>query len=187
MSRIGRKPVVIPENVKVEIKDNHIYAEGPLGKNSLELHPEIEAEIVDGKIVVKPKVETKRSRALHGLYRALINNLVTGVSKGFEITLEIVGIGYRATKEGENLVLYVGFSHPVVVKPKPGITFEVSQDPTTRQPLIVVKGIDKQVVGQQAAEIKAIRPPDPYHGKGIRYRGEVVHLKPGKAAKAGGA
>lgn len=187
MSHIGRKPVIIPDNVKVEIQGNRIYAEGPLGKNSLELHPLIEAQIIDGKIMVKPKSETKQSRAFHGLYRALINNLVEGVSKGFEEVLEVVGVGYRASKEGENLVLNVGYSHPVVIKPKPGISFEVTQDPDTRRPLIMVKGIDKQAVGQQAAEIRAVRPPDVYHGKGIRYRGEVIHLKPGKAAKAGGA
>lgn len=187
MSRIGRKPVPIPQNVKVEIKDNCIYVEGPLGKNSLELHPLIEAEVSDGKILVRPKAETKQSRALHGLYRSLINNLVEGVSKGFEKTLEIVGVGYRASLDGEKLVLNIGYSHPVVIEPKPGISFEVTQDPETRRPLVKVKGIDKQVVGQQAAEIRAIRPPDAYLGKGIRYRGEIVHLKPGKAAKAGGA
>jgi len=187
MSHIGRKPIVIPENVKIEIRGNCIYAEGPLGSDSLELHPQIEAEISDGKLMVKVRGKTKQSHALHGLYRSLINNLVEGVSKGFEKTLEIVGVGYRASKEGENLVLNVGYSHPVVIKPKPGINFEVLQDPDTRRPLVVVKGINKQVVGQQAAEIRAVRVPDAYHGKGIRYRGELIHLKPGKAAKAGGA
>ncbi len=187
MSHIGKKPIPIPQNVKVEIKGNSVYAEGPLGRNNIELHPLIEAEISDEKIIVRPKGETKQSRALHGLYRSLINNLLEGVSRGFEETLEIVGVGYRASKDGENLVLNVGYSHPVIIKPKPGISFEVLQDPDTRRPLIKVKGIDKQVVGQQAAEIRAVRPPNVYLGKGIRYRGEVVHLKPGKAAKAGGA
>ena len=187
MSHIGRKPIVIPENVKIKLEGDQIYAEGPLGKNSLTLHPLIDVELADGKIFVKRRDDRKESRSLHGLYRTLIANLIEGVTKGFQKTLEIVGIGYRATKQGENLVLNIGFSHPVVVEPKPGITFEVTQDPDTRQTLIIVKGIDKQVVGEQAAEIRAIRPPDPYHGKGIRYRGEVIHLKPGKAAKVGGA
>lgn len=187
MSHIGKKPILIPENVKVEIKDNLVSVEGPLGRSSLELHPLIEAEITNGKILVRPRADTKQSGALHGLYRSLINNLLEGVSKGFEKTLEIVGVGYRVTLDGENLVLNVGYSHPVVIKPKPGIRFEVTQDPETRRPLIKVKGIDKQVVGQQAAEIRAIRPPDAYLGKGIRYQGEVVHLKPGKATKTGGA
>ncbi|MGB9797583.1 MAG: 50S ribosomal protein L6, partial [bacterium] len=173
MSHIGRKPIVIPENVKVHLEENRIVAEGPLGKNSLQLHPLIEVELTDGKIFVKRKDDRKEGRSLHGLFRTLIANLIEGVTKGFEKTLQIVGIGYRATKQGENLVLNIGFSHPVIVEPKPGITFEVAQDPDTRQTLIIVKGIDKQLVGQQAAEIRAIRPPDAYHGKGIRYKGEV--------------
>jgi large subunit ribosomal protein L6 len=187
MSHIGRKPIVIPENAKVKLEGDRIYVEGPLGKNSLTLHPLIDVELADGKIYVKRKDDRKESRSLHGLYRSLIANLIEGVTIGFEKTLQIVGIGYRATKQGENLVLNIGFSYPIVVEPKPGITFVVTQDPDTRQTLIIIKGIDKQVVGEQAAEIRAIRPPDAYHGKGIRYRGEVVHLKPGKAAKVGGA
>ena len=187
MSHIGKKPILIPEKVKVKIEENRLYVEGPLGSNSLVLHPLIDVELEDGKIFVRRRDDKKESRSLHGLFRTLIANLIEGVTKGFEKTLQIVGVGYRATKEGDNLVLNIGFSHPVVVKPKPGITFEVAQDPETRQILIIVKGIDKQVVGEQAAEIRAIRPPDAYHGKGIRYKGEVVRLKPGKAAKIGGA
>lgn len=187
MSRIGRRPIPVPSNVQVEITENEIRVKGPLGTNQLDIHPFIKVEMSNGFIVVSPKGDTKQHKALHGLYRVLINNMIEGVTKGFEKVLEIVGIGYRASMEGEKLVLNVGYSHPVVVSPKPGISFSVSQHPSTRNWLISVKGIDKQVVGQQAAEIRAIRPPDSYHGKGIRYLGEIVHLKPGKAAKVGGA
>lgn len=180
MSRIGRKPIPIPEGVEVSIEGNRITVKGPLGVLSRELRPEVEVVKEDGQLVVRRKGETKIHKAMHGLFRSLIANMVEGVTKGFQKELVIVGMGYRARKQGNRLVLEVGYSHPVIVEPPEGIEVEVP-DPQR----VVVKGIDKEKVGNFAAQVRRVRPPDAYKGKGIRYADEEVRLKPGKAAKAG--
>ena len=175
MSRIGKKPIPIPQGVSVEVKGNLVVVKGPKGELKREFHPEITVEVKDNTIYVKRHSDAKKYRALHGLTRALINNMVIGVTQGFQKVLEIHGMGYRAQLQGQDLNLQLGFSHPVVIKPKPGITFEVQG--TNK---VIVKGIDKEVVGQQAAEIRALRKPEPYKGAGIRYQGEYVRKKVGK-------
>lgn len=182
MSRVGREPIIIPEGVTVEIKGNGVKVSGPKGSLSLEMRPEIKAKVKEGKILVTRQNEEQMSRALHGLTRTLIDNLVIGVTQGYEKTLKIEGIGYRAVMEGENLVLSVGFSHPIKISSVQGIKFEVKDNN-----LIKISGIDKGLVGQWTAKIRAIRPPEPYKGKGIRYLGEQVKHKAGKAGKAGAA
>ncbi|HOK55090.1 MAG TPA: 50S ribosomal protein L6, partial [Armatimonadota bacterium] len=180
MSRIGKLPVVLPAGVTVTTDDHKVTIKGPGGELVQEIHPDITVKVEDGKILVERPSDAGPHRALHGLTRSLLANMVEGVTKGFERVLEIRGVGYRAQMQGDNLVLQVGYSHPVEIVPRPGIKFEVGQDVNTRQPFVVVKGINKQVVGQQAAEIRRVRPPEPYKGKGIRYRGEYVRLKAGK-------
>lgn len=175
MSRIGRKPIPIPQGVEVKLEGEQVMVKGPKGVLSQRVLPEIEVKVLDGEVRVERKVETRRARALHGLMRSLIANMVHGVTQGFEKRLEIVGVGYRAQLEGRTLRLALGYSHPVLYPIPEGIDIEVPQ-PTK----IVVKGIDKQKVGQVAAEIRALREPDSYKGKGIRYEGEVVRLKVGK-------
>lgn len=182
MSRIGRQPVQIPEGVTVEIKGGEIKVKGPKGELKQRIRSEIKVEKKNNQILVSRKVENKLGRSLHGLIRTLIANMIKGVTEGWSKTLKLVGTGYRAKLEGEKLVLSVGFSHPVVVKPVEGLQFEVKGNDTIR-----VLGIDKALVGQVAAEIRKIRPPEPYKGKGIRYEGEEVKRKPGKAAKIGAA
>ena len=179
MSRVGRMPIPVPEGVKIEIDKNEVSASGPKGELRRQFSPDISVTLEDGNLLVKRPTDGRVHRSLHGLIRSLLSNMVTGVSKGFERQLEIVGVGYRAEKEGENLIIRVGYSHPVKVSPLPGIYLSVEGNNR-----IKVSGIEKEVVGQMAAEIRAIRPPDAYKGKGIRYAGEVVHLKPGKAGKA---
>jgi large subunit ribosomal protein L6 len=179
MSRVGQAPIVIPEGVSVAITAGQIHVNGPKGELHRALPEDITVEQVDGEIRVTRDKETREVRALHGLVRSLINNMVLGVTQGFEKALEIQGVGYRVTKQGNDLELAVGFSPPVK-KPAPaGIEYDVPS-PTR----IVVKGIDKELVGQVAAEIRSIRKPEPYKGKGIRYEGEYVRRKAGKAAKA---
>ncbi len=179
MSRVGQAPIVIPDGVSVAITAGQIHVNGPKGELHRALPEDITVEQVDGEIRVTRDKETREVRALHGLVRSLINNMVLGVTQGFEKALEIQGVGYRVTKQGNDLELAVGFSHPVK-KPAPaGIEYDVPS-PTR----IVVKGIDKELVGQIAAEIRSIRKPEPYKGKGIRYEGEYVRRKAGKAAKA---
>lgn len=180
MSRIGKMPIEIPQGVDVEIQGTHIRIKGPKGELSHVFPPVVDIEKEDGNITVKPRSDEKFSRAMHGTARAVIQNMVTGVSQGFEKFLEIVGVGYRAEMKGKNMVINVGFSHPVEVEPPDGITLEALE----RNNVIRVSGYDKQVVGQVSAEIRKIRPPEPYKGKGIRYRGEYVKRKPGKAGKA---
>ncbi len=179
MSRIGRKHIVIPQGVDVKIEENgHISVKGPKGTLDSTVHPMMKAEIKDGEIVVTRPNDGKEARSLHGLTRTLINNMVVGVSEGFKKELEIVGIGYRAAKQGNDLVMNLGYSHQVIMPEENGITIDVPE-PTK----IVVNGIDKQAVGQFAAEIREKRPPEPYKGKGIRYAGEFVARKEGKAGK----
>lgn len=181
MSRVGMSPIPIPSDVHVSVTSGSVHINGPRG----ELHRAIPEGIVvddaDGEIIVKRAGETREVRALHGLVRSLIANMVEGVTQGFEKRLEIQGVGYRATKQGSDIELAVGYSHSVKKKAPRGIEFDVPA-PTR----ITVKGIDKELVGQVAADVRAIRKPEPYKGKGIRYEGERVRRKAGKAAKAGG-
>lgn len=176
MSRIGRKPITRPENVKVTIEDNIITVEGPKGVLNQQIPQDISIEIEDGQLLVTRPSDIAKHRALHGLTRALVANMVQGVSQGFQKNLELVGVGYRAQLQANKLLINIGFSHPVVVEPPQGIEFEVPA-PTK----ITVKGIDKQLVGNTAAHIRAIRKPEPYKGKGIKYEGEVIRRKAGKA------
>jgi large subunit ribosomal protein L6 len=179
MSRIGRAPIQVPAGVEVKINGNVIEVKGPKGQLSREFHPEMNVELADGSIVVTRPSDEKQHRSLHGLTRTLIATMVIGVTEGFTRNLEIVGVGYRAAKQGNKLVLTVGYSHPVEIDPAPGIEIEV---PTPTK--ISVKGIDKELVGQTAANIRDVRRPEPYLGKGIRYEGERVRRKAGKAGKA---
>jgi large subunit ribosomal protein L6 len=177
MSRIGRQPIALPAGVMVAIAPGRVQVNGPLGELTQTVPARMQIEKRDTEIVVTRPTERGEDRALHGLTRTLIANMVEGVTRGFEKHLEIQGVGYRAQLKGNDLELSVGFSHPVIVKPRGGITFEV---PSPTQ--IVVKGIDKQMVGQTAAEVRKVRPPEPYKGKGIRYRDEHVRRKVGKRA-----
>ena len=181
MSRIGKSPVTVPSGVTVNISGEGITVKGPKGQLSRTLPPEMLVKLEGDRLTVIRPSDAKKHRAYHGLTRSLVANMVEGVSKGFEKTLEIVGVGFRAEKAGEKLNLRIGFSHQVEVTPLPGISFAI--EGTNR---IKVLGIDKEVVGEMAAEIRALRPPDHYKGKGIRYSGEKVHLKPGKAGKVVG-
>lgn len=176
MSRIGRKPIVVPQNVKVEIKDGSIQVKGPKGELSFSIPYLITVELKNGVIAVQRKSEDKKIKSLHGTTRALINNMIIGVTQGFKKELEVVGMGYKVQMKGNNLVLQLGFSHPVEVPSPPDL--KVS---TSGQNKIVIEGIDKQKVGQFAAQIRSIFPPEPYKGKGIRYAGEEVRKKLGKA------
>jgi large subunit ribosomal protein L6 len=177
MSRIGRKPIEIPAGVTVSVEPGRVAVAGPLGSLQQQVPTRMQIEHDDGNVVVTRPTERGEDRALHGLTRTLIANMVEGVTKGFEKRLEIQGVGYRAALKGTDLELQVGYSHPVTIKPRTGISFEV---PAPTQ--IVVKGTDKQQVGQTAAEIRKVRPPEPYKGKGIRYDGEYVRRKVGKRA-----
>lgn len=179
MSRIGRMPVVLPKGVDVQIKGSHVRVKGPKGELQHTFPADMAISLDDGEVNVKRPSDAKHHRALHGMTRALINNMVVGVSTGFEKVLEINGVGYRAELSGKTLVLNVGYSHPVEVEPPEGITFEV--DTRTRQ--IKIAGYDKQVVGHVAADIRKIRPPEPYKGKGIKYLDERIRRKAGKAGK----
>lgn len=183
MSRVGKMPIAVPSGVTVNITGESVTVKGPKGELSRSLPAEMLVNLEGNTLTVTRPSENKKHRAYHGLTRSLLANMVEGVSKGFEKTLEIVGVGYRAEKVGEKLVLRIGFSHTVEVAPLPGITLVVEGNNR-----IKVSGINKEDVGEMAAEIRAIRPPDVYKGKGIRYAGEIVHLKPGKAGKViGGA
>jgi large subunit ribosomal protein L6 len=179
VSRVGRLPIMVPNGVNVEVKGSSVHVKGPKGELHQDFSSIMSIKLEDEKILVNRSSEEAQSRALHGLTRSLINNMVVGVSKGFEKTLEVNGVGYRAEVDGKNLVLYVGYSHPVVIVPPEGISFEA--DNRTRQ--IKISGYDKQVVGQVAADVRKVRPPEPYKGKGIRYLGEIVRHKAGKAGK----
>jgi len=177
MSRIGKQPIPIPANVNVAVDPGRVMVNGPLGELTQRFPPRIAVEREDDSLVVKRPTDRGDDRALHGLVRTLVANMVEGVTNGFEKRLEIQGVGYRATLRGTSLELNVGYSHPVVMDPPQGISFEV---PAPTQ--VVVKGVDKQAVGQVAAEVRKVRPPEPYKGKGIRYEGEFVRRKVGKRA-----
>ena len=178
MSRIGRAPITVPAGVEVKVDGQHVSVKGPKGALEMNVAPTMKVEVEAGVVHVTRPNDDKMNRSLHGLTRTLINNMVVGVSEGFSKTLEVNGVGYRASKEGKNLVLNVGYSHQVIMPETEDIQIDV---PNPNQ--IIVKGIDKQKVGQFAAEVRGKRPPEPYKGKGIRYAGEVVKHKEGKAGK----
>jgi large subunit ribosomal protein L6 len=178
VSRIGKKPVVLPAGVEAKLEGNVLTVKGPKGTLTRQLHPDMIVEINDREITVSRPSDEKLHRALHGTTRSVINNMVEGVSKGFERSLELVGVGYRAAKSGNKLTMSLGFSHPVEVIPEPGIEFDVPA-----QNKVIVKGIDKELVGSVAAKIRAIRPPEPYKGKGIKYENERIIRKVGKTGK----
>jgi len=176
MSRIGKQPILIPENVEIKIDGQLIMVKGPKGDLKWELPEEIALEIKEGQIILSPKKQTKKAIALWGTSRSLVFNLVQGVTQGFEKKLEIEGVGYRAELQGKKLILHLGYSHPVEIEAPEGIEFQVDKN------IITVKGIDKQLVGQVAAQIRSKRKPEPYKGKGIRYLGEEIRRKAGKKA-----
>lgn len=182
MSRIGRLPITIPPGVKVDIKGTEVSISGPKGKAARTFHQDMKIEMAEGKITISRPDDVREHRALHGLTRALLANMITGVYTGFEKNLELSGVGYRVEKSGNNLILRAGFSHPVEVVPKYGVTLTI--EGTTK---IKVSGTDKQAVGEMAAEIRGVRPTDAYKGKGIKYAGEYIKLKPGKTGKAVGS
>ena len=186
MSRIGKQPIALPAGVEVTQQDGVVAVKGPKGALSQPIPAVLNVKVETGTLTVVRAVESTQARAQHGLIRTLIANMVKGVTEGFSKHLDISGVGYRASLQGTTLHLALGFSHPVIVEPRPGIMFETGMDTNTRSPFIVVSGIDKQLVGQQAAEIRGLKKPEPYKGKGIRYRGEIIRRKAGKAGKAGG-
>lgn len=177
MSRIGKLPVVVPKDVAVKLTDGEIFVKGPKGELSMKIKPPIEVKVEEGKIfILNPRPDDRKARAMHGTFRALINNMVKGVTEGYKIELDISGIGYRAEMQGENLVLKLGYSHLLTFKPPLGVKVGL------RSPVrIFIEGPDKQLVGQVAANIRALKPPDSYKGAGIKYEDEVLNLKPGKS------
>jgi large subunit ribosomal protein L6 len=179
MSRVGRQPIVVPSAVKVNIEGGRVTVTGPKGELSRQFHADISIRLDNGQLLVSRPSDRPEHRSLHGLARSLLANMVTGVSEGFTKVLELQGVGYRAQMQGQKLVLQVGYSHPVEITPPPGITL-VAEGANR----VTVEGINKELVGQVAADIRAVRPPDPYKGKGIRYQGERVRHKAGKAGKA---
>jgi large subunit ribosomal protein L6 len=181
MSRIGRLPITVPSGVDVTIDGRNVTVTGPKGTLSRALHPDITVSREDGTIVVTRPTEQKTHKQLHGLTRTLVNNMVVGVTDGYRKGLEITGVGYRATLNGKKLTLNLGYSHPIEIDPPDGISFEV-ENPTR----LAVVGIDKELVGQIAAKVRATRKPEPYKGKGVRYAGEYIRRKAGKAGKIGG-
>jgi len=182
MSRIGNLPVPISDKVEFSVNaDNIATFKGEKGTNTLRIHPNITIEKSDGELIIKRNNDEKSNRALHGLFRALINNAVVGVSEGYTKKLEIIGVGYRASISGDVLELNLGYSHPIFFVPPEGITIEVDTK-TSKNPILVITGVDKEMVGQVAAKIRSFRKPEPYKGKGIRYLGEQVRRKAGKSA-----
>ncbi|MFY7953398.1 MAG: 50S ribosomal protein L6 [Armatimonadaceae bacterium] len=186
MSRIGRQPISVPAGVTVTAEaDGRVTVAGPKGTLVRQLSPDMSLAQEGSSLTVSRPSDSDRHRAMHGLTRTLVSNMVVGVSQGYQKVLNVTGVGFRATVESGNLTLSVGYSHQVTLAPRPGITFSVVQDPGTRMPIITVAGIDKEVVGQMAAEVRKVRPPEPYKGKGIRYSDEVIRRKAGKSGKAG--
>ena len=178
MSRVGKKPIPIPDKTKVDIKDKYVEVNGPKGKLTRTIHPAISAKIDGTEVIVERPSDAKTHRALHGLTRALINNMVVGCSEGFKLELLIIGVGYRAEIKEKALVLYLGYSHPIAFIPPDGIDVQV----VPKENRIIVEGIDKELVGLTAAKIRSFRKPEPYKGKGIRYSDEHVRTKAGKTA-----
>ena len=179
MSRIGKKPISIPSGVEIKLQDGKVIVKGPKGELFREVRPEISVEITEKEVIVAPKLETKQTQAFWGLTRALIANMVEGVVNGYEKKLIIYGLGYKAAMEGDTLVLLVGFSHPVKLEPMDGIKMEVKGN------TIIVSGINKEKVGLRAAQIRKVKKPEPYKGKGIRYSDEIIKRKAGKRVAAG--
>lgn len=177
MSKIGKQPVVIPQDTTVTVADSQVVASGPNGSLAFSFRPEIKVAVDKEKVIVSRNSETKLAKSLHGLTRSLIANMIKGVTSGHEKVLELVGVGYRASLQGDNLVLNVGYSHPVIIPQVNGIQVE------TKENRIIIKGSDKALVGETAAKIRRVRPPEPYKGKGIKYLDEVIRRKAGKAVK----
>jgi large subunit ribosomal protein L6 len=188
MSRIGRAPITVPPKVQVNwTEDNLVTVKGPKGELSQQVDPALTLKLEDGTINITRPSDSKEHKAKHGLYRTLVNNMVVGVTTGYTKQLEIHGVGYRANKAGNGLIIQVGYSHPVQVLPPDGITLSVDGvDAATKATKVSVSGIDKQLVGEVAASIRRVRKPEPYKGKGIRYAGEKIRRKAGKAGKVGG-
>jgi large subunit ribosomal protein L6 len=188
MSRIGRSPITVPPKVQVNwTEDNLVTVKGPKGQLSTQIPAHLILKLEDGTLTVSRPSDSKEHKSQHGLYRSLVNNMVVGVTTGYTKQLEIHGVGYRAAKVGENLVIQAGYSHPVQVQPPAGITLSVDGvDAATKATKVSVSGIDKQLVGEVAASIRRVRKPEPYKGKGIRYAGEKIRRKAGKAGKVGG-
>jgi large subunit ribosomal protein L6 len=176
MSRVGKNPIPIPDKAKVEIKGSCVKVTGPKGTLEREIHPAISAVVKDNQVLVSRSSELKKHRALHGLTRALINNMVIGTVDGYQKNLKIIGVGYRAELKGRTLVMQLGYSHPIIVVPPDGIDFES----LPKENKLIIRGIDKELVGQVAAKIRSFRKPEPYKGKGVRYEGEYVRSKAGK-------
>ena len=185
MSRIGRTPVVIPQGVDIKVESGEIRVKGPKGELHQAYNNKLDVKIEDGKVIVSRKNDAKEVRGQHGLTRTLIQNMVTGVTEGFKISLDIVGVGYRVKMNGKGLTLELGYSHPIEVAEIPGIDFSVDVDARAKVNRINISGIDKVKVGQVAADIRSLRAPEPYKGKGIRYVNEHISLKAGKAGKTG--
>lgn len=186
MSRIGKQPIAVPAGVTIQSDpDGRVTVKGPKGTLVKSLSPEMKIVQEGATLTVERPTDSDRHRALHGLTRTLLSNMIVGVSQGYQKVLNVTGVGFRATVEGKALNLTVGYSHPVRLEPREGITFSAVVDPATRMPVITVAGIDKEVVGQQAAEVRKVRKPEPYKGKGIRYSDEVIRRKAGKSGKAG--
>ncbi len=186
MSRIGKQPIPIPAGVTVTADpDGRVIVKGPRGTLTRVVASDMKFVQNDGHLSVERPTDSDRHRAMHGLTRSLVANMVTGVSTGYQKVLQVNGVGYRATVSGGNLTLNVGYSHPVEITPREGITFSAVVDPATRSPVITVSGNDKETVGQQSAEVRKVRKPEPYKGKGIKYSDEVVRRKAGKSGKAG--
>lgn len=195
MSRIGQSPIPVPSGVQIAQEDGVFTVKGPKGTLSRTLHPAITVKVEDNQIICERPSDSKEHRSLHGLTRTLVNNMVVGVTQGYEKRLEVQGVGYRAELQGQNLQLQVGYAHPVLIEPMEGIEFEVGIDTKSgyvltgtvaRMPFVMVRGIDKEVVGQQSANIRKVKKPEPYKGKGIRYSTEKIRRKAGKQGKAAG-
>lgn len=183
MSRIGKAPIVLPAKVEVSVKDNVVTVKGPKGTLSQEINPDINVEVVDGHILVTRPDDEREHRALHGLYRALIHNMVVGVSEGYKKEMELVGVGYRASATGQVLELSLGFSHAIYIKLPQEIKVEAKSE-RNKNPLIILESSDKQLLGQVCAKIRSLRKPEPYKGKGIKFVGEIIRRKSGKSANA---
>ncbi len=181
MSRVGKKPIELPQKVEVDIRGSEVTVKGPKGTLSRAFHPDMEIKLEEGILSVERPTDQRGHRAMHGLTRALLASMVHGVSEGYSKVLEIVGTGYRAEMQGESLILYLGYSHPIEFPPPDGISFEVPRGGRG----VTVQGIDKELVGEIAARIRRQRPPEPYKGKGVRYEGEYVRRKAGKAGRVG--
>ena len=182
MSRIGKLPISLPEKVNITVdKDNTVTVKGPLGELTQKVDPDIAIEIEDGTLTVKRPSEQKRHKAMHGLYRSLINNMVVGVTEGYTIKQELVGVGYKAEKQGQMLNLALGYSHNIIIELPKEIEFETKTE-RRANPIVTLKSIDKQLIGHVAAKIRSFRPPEPYKGKGVKFVGEELRRKAGKSA-----